>query len=254
MLKPAPAAFFRAGRGALTLFGREALRIVLPSWCVACGEELPWRDRKASCCARCWSSLPRIETPRCRSCALPAPLQTADPYLCFGCTAEPLPVEWCEAWGEYRGALAKVLQALKFRRHDFLDAALAALLEERLRERNDLAFDAIVAVPMPRRRERRRGYNQAELLGRALSARVAIPFDGRLLIRRQEGETQSTLPRAARAANVRRAFVAAPGAASQSILLVDDICTTAETLRACSTALRKAGAARVCALTVAKAT
>lgn len=198
--------------------------------------------------------MPRIATPRCRSCALPAPLQTDGPYLCFGCAGEPLPVEWCEAWGEYRGPLEKVLQALKFRRHDFLDAALAGLLEERLRERNDLDFDAIVAVPMHRRRERKRGYNQAELLGRALAARIAIPFDGRLLIRRVEGETQSTLPRAQRAANVRRAFVAAPAAASKSILLVDDICTTAETLRACASALRKAGAARVCALAVAKAT
>lgn len=198
--------------------------------------------------------MPRIATPRCRSCALPAPLQTTDPFLCFGCTAEPLPVEWCEAWGEYRGPLEKVLQALKFRRHDFLDDALAGLLEERLRERNDLAFHAIVAVPMHRRRERRRGYNQAELLGRALAARVGIPFDGRLLVRRKEGETQSTLPRAARAANVHRAFVATPTVASKSILLVDDICTTAETLRACATALHKAGAARVCAVAVAKAT
>jgi len=198
--------------------------------------------------------MPRISTPRCRSCALPAPLQTTDPFLCFGCVAEPLPVDWCEAWGEYRGTLEKVLQALKFRRHDFLDDALAGLLEERLRERADLAFHAIVAVPMHRRRERRRGYNQAELLGRALATRVGIPFDGRLLVRRHEGETQSTLPRAARAANVRRAFVATPTAASKSILLVDDICTTAETLRACATALRKAGAARVCAVAVAKAT
>lgn len=168
--------------------------------------------------------------------------------------SEPLPVDWCEAWGEYRGPLEKILQALKFRHHDFLDGALAGLLEERLRDRDDLAFHAIVAVPMHRSRERRRGYNQAELLARALADRVGIPFDGRLLVRRHAGERQSTLPRAARAANVRRAFVAAPAVASKSILLVDDICTTAETFRACATALRKAGAARVCAVAVAKAT
>lgn len=178
----------------------------------------------------------------------------AGSFLCFGCAEDPLPVDWCDAWGEYRGSLERVLHALKFQRHDFLDATLASLLEGRLRERGDLAFDAIVAVPMHRRRERRRGYNQAELLGRALSERTAIPFDARLLVKKTEGETQSTLPRSARAANVRRAFEASTEAEGKSVLIVDDICTTGETLRACAATLRAAGASRVCAIAVAKAT
>lgn len=198
--------------------------------------------------------MPRITTACCRSCGLPAPTSAAASFLCFGCAADPLPVDWCEAWGEYRGTLERVLHALKFRRHDFLGDTLAALLEERIRARGDLAFDAIVAVPMHRSRVRRRGYNQAELLGRALGARTAIPFEREWLERTGEGATQSTLPKSARAANVRRAFAAGAAAASKSILLVDDICTTGETLRACATALRKAGASRVCCVAVAKAT
>ena len=64
---------------------------------------------------------------------------------------------------------------------------------------------------------------------------------------------QSTLPRTERAKNVRGAFVASPDARDRSLLLVDDICTTGETLRACAKALVTAGAARVCAVVVAKA-
>jgi ComF family protein len=239
-------------RGALSIVGREALRIVLPSWCVACETELPWRERTASCCAECWSSLPKIVSGKCNSCAQPLPA-TDTTALCIGCLTNPLPVDWCEAWGEYRGALEPVLRALKFKRHDFLDGALSSLLEETLRGRGDLAFDAIVAVPMPRARERRRGYNQAERLARALSRRLGIRCDMTLLARRRERAAQSTLRRSERAENVRGAFAASDLVKGTSILLVDDISTTGETIRACASALRDAGAARVCAIAVAKA-
>lgn len=161
-------------------------------------------------------------------------------------------MDWCDAWGKYEGSLERLLHALKFERHDFLDDALASLLEETIRTRGDLAFDAIVGVPMSRARERRRGYNQAELLGRALSLRIGVRCDMTLLARRGERATQSTLPKRARAANVKGLFAAPSRVKGKSILLVDDICTTGETLRACATALADAGAARVCALAVAK--
>ena len=239
----------RSLRGALSIVGREALRIVLPSWCVACEKELPLLARTASCCGKCWAAMARIDGGKCRSCALPLDAGT----LCLACEVDPLPVEWTEAWGEYCGPLERVLQALKFERHDFLDDALSGLLEQTLRARGDLAFDAITAVPMHASRERQRGYNQAELLGRALARRIGLRCDMTLLQRRGERATQSTLPKRERAANVRGAFAASSRVKGRSILLVDDICTTGETLRACATALSGAGAARVCAIAVARA-
>ena len=224
---------------------------------MACERELPWRDRTASCCAACWSALPKITGAKCVSCAQPLPVDTTRnsqlATVCIRCLGDPLPLAWCEAWGEYRGSLEKLVGALKFERHDFLDEALAALLEDTLRDRGDLAFDAIAPVPMSRKKERRRGYNQAELLSRALSLRVGVRCDMTLLTRREERATQSTLPKRERAANVRGAFAASSRVKGKSILVVDDICTTAETLRACATALGRAGAARVCAITVARA-
>jgi ComF family protein len=165
---------------------------------------------------------------------------------------DPLPVAWTEAWGEYRGTLERVLHAFKFGRHDFLAAPLAELLAETLAERGDLAFDAVVPVPMHRAKERRRGYNQAELLARALARRTRLRCEPALLSKRHDRATQSLLPRAARRANVRDAFAASPGTSSQSILLVDDVTTTGETIRAAARALLAAGAARVAAVVVAK--
>lgn len=232
--------------GALSLIGRETLRIVLPSWCISCGGQLPWRDRTASCCGRCWRSLPRIAGAKCRSCALP--LSAGD--LCIRCAADPLPVEWCEAWGEYRGALESVLHAFKFERHDFLAAPLGSLLASTVRDRD---FDAVVPVPMHPSRQRKRGYNQAGLLADALADEISVPCRPKLLKKTTEKATQSTLARADRAANVRGVFEGSDDAHGLAVLLVDDVCTTGETVRACAGALLAAGATRVCAISVAKA-
>src|SRR5213075_1302540 len=183
----------------------------------------------------------------CVSCALPVP----EGDRCMDCMRDPLPVGWTEAWGHYRGALERVLHAFKYDRHDFFAAPLAALMETTLRLRGDVAFDAVVPVPMHRSKLRRRGYNQAELLARAVARRIDARCEPALLSKRGETPAQSKLARVERAANVRRAFAAGDRAEGRAILLVDDVSTTGETIRACAGVLLRAGAARVCAAVVA---
>jgi len=237
----------------LSQLGRETARIVLHATCVVCDRDLPWRGRVDSCCGDCWRSLPLIDGPKCDSCAQPF-FGDVDARRCLDCLSAPLPVGWTDAWGHYRGALERVLHAFKFKRHDWFSEPFADALRDLVVARDDVAFDAVVPVPMSRAKLRRRGYNQAELLGRALARRLNLCVDTALLAKRLERLTQSTLAKAARAANVRGAFTASPRTKSKSILLVDDVCTTGETLRACADALLREGAARVCAVVVAKAT
>ena len=237
----------------LSQLGRETARIVLHASCVVCNRELPWRARTASCCGDCWRSLPLISTAKCDSCAQPFAADVGA-TRCLDCMSDPLPVAWTEAWGHYRGALERVLHAFKFQRHDWFAEPFADALHGLVAGRGESAFDAVVPVPMSRARRRRRGYNQAELLARALARRLRVRCDTTLLSTRLERRTQSTLDKAARAANVRGAFAASERNTSKSILLVDDVCTTGETLRACAAALLRARAARVCAVVVAKAT
>ncbi len=235
----------------LSSIGRETARIVLHAACVVCGGELPWRARTASCCAACWASLPAISASKCRFCAIPWSGDDPD-FVCGPCLADPLPVDWMEAWGCYRGPLERVLRAFKFKRHDFFADPLAELVERMVRRRGDLDFDAVVPVPMHRAKIRRRGYNQAELLARALARRIGVRCQPELLSKTADLDAQSKLARKARATNVRDAFLASARADSQRILLVDDVCTTGATVRACAAELVRAGAAKVAAAVVAK--
>jgi ComF family protein len=111
--------------------------------------------------------------------------------------------------------------------------------------------DLIVPVPLHRRRERARGFNQAEALARTLGPPVCLA-----LRRRVDTPAQVTVSGAGRRDNVRRAFALERASArlcGRSVALVDDVLTTGATLAACAHALQGAGPLRIVALTAARA-
>ena len=154
-------------------------------------------------------------------------------------------------YGAYGGVLRRLIHLFKYQRVRSLERPLADYLLRALpRERR---FDAIVPVPLNWRRRWRRGFNQAELLARRLSRRTGIPV-AKALRRPRAAAPQAGLTLAARRHNIQTGtFIAAAPVAGQSILLLDDVFTTGSTATACALALKRAGAARVSVLTVARA-
>jgi ComF family protein len=112
----------------------------------------------------------------------------------------------------------------------------------------------LVPVPLHPRRLRQRGFNQSQLLARALGRLAGLPVAD-ALARRVETATQTGLSAAARRRNVEGAFRAVRPAAvgGRVVVLVDDVLTTGATARACARALRDAGASAVRLLTLARA-
>jgi ComF family protein len=111
----------------------------------------------------------------------------------------------------------------------------------------------IVPVPMHKARQADRGYNQAELLAKAVAFHWQSPLRTDLLFRTKEIGSQTKRSAAQRREAISRVFVASPLAYGKRILLVDDVLTTGATASACAQALLDAGAAEVILLTVCQA-
>lgn len=118
--------------------------------------------------------------------------------------------------------------------------ALAALVP-------DVEGLVVTWAPTSGSRRRRRGFDHAELLARAVARRRRLPI--RRLLRRQPGPAQAG--RGAAERRVHAGFVARP--CPHPVLVVDDVSTTGATLRAAAGALRRSGAPSVHALVVARA-
>ncbi len=147
--------------------------------------------------------------------------------------------------------LLVLIRLLKFARRARIAPWLAAAMVRSLPDFSARAGTTrvVVPVPMDRSAQRRRGFNQAERIARALAAHWALDFDPRALIKIRRTKPQSTLGREARLANLEGAFRAEGGRVrGADIILVDDLVTTGATLRACAAALGAAGAREVVAV------
>lgn len=161
-----------------------------------------------------------------------------------------------QAAGLYEGSLRAILHAFKYEGRRTLAQPLGRMLRE---AGADLLTDVSCVVPVPLHPWRRiaRGFNQSADLARALDLPVV-----HALWRTRRTQPQTGLSRAGRRRNVRGAFAVSPLLTRRTrdglvdgrvVLLVDDVRTTGATLDACARALRRAGAAGVRALTVARA-
>jgi ComF family protein len=190
--------------------------------------------------------------PRCAGCDEPGS------WFCVSCRDECEPVAHegrlaVRAAGSHAGPLRAGVHRLKYGGEPGIATDLGALVA--LEVARDLArgvmVDVIVPVPLHRSRAAARGYDQAALLAHALAPRAGLPLRP-ALHRIRAGRPQVELDRAARAANIRGAFVAEVGSLrGLRVALVDDVATTGATLADAAAAARAAGARAVRAYVVA---
>ncbi len=207
--------------------------------------------------------------PVCSQCGLPfASAATLDSSetRCGECRREAYAFDLARSYGTYTGALRAAILQVKFNRRERLGRRLGELLAApclSLEEFGDGPALLLIPVPLHRRREHERGFNQADLLAQGLARKLSEANGGphpvietKNLIRTRATPPQTGLSVSARHENVRGVFeVRFPERVKgRAVALVDDVMTTGATLSACAAALKRAGASTVLAVTLARAT
>ena len=213
------------------------LDFIYPPSCLSC--QSPHLDGQRHVCPQCWGTIERITQPH------PLYLETRS-KLIEGGVSDLVSMYVFEK----EGTLQQIMHALKYQGYTWLGVELGRRLGKVVLEW-DVRVDYVIPVPLHRRKERERGYNQADRIARGLSDVTGFELRNNFLRRKKYTQTQTQLNIEQRQENMDDAFeVDKKGESAlhqKSCLLVDDVITTGATITACTNVLMNAGAAHVIA-------
>jgi len=215
----------------------KLLDLIAPRTCVVCGRRLSAEE--AVLCPACMLHLPLTHYAA-------HPFDNPLARLFWG----QFPIERATAlfFYEPHAELAELIYSLKYRNRPEVGRqmgriAARSLLDEGFFE----GIDALVPVPIARRRQRQRGYNQSREIACGISEATGIPIFSKVVERLEFRQSQTRLNPYERRENVEEAFrLTDPGRiAHRHLLLVDDVITTGSTINACARQLASAPDVRI---------
>lgn len=154
----------------------------------------------------------------------------------------------------YEEPVSTIIQHFKYSNKRYLAPTLACFLADAAKDAGFLSqpVDLVTFVPLHKKKQKSRGYNQSELLAKEFCIQNQLPF-ARLLCRNVDTVSQTNLTAQGRAENVKGAFSAFASAAGKKLLLIDDVTTTGATIAECRATLLSAGAISVNCVCVSRA-
>ncbi|MEK9181102.1 MAG: double zinc ribbon domain-containing protein, partial [Patescibacteria group bacterium] len=199
------------------------LDLIFPPFCLVCGKYGVWL------CKNCSEQARFPKTQACMVCEKPSLNGLTHP-ICANRNC----VDGILSSGEF-SQLQPIIHSFKYNLISDLAADLSAINLRFLkngRYENFFADFCLVPVPLHSRRLAFRGFNQSELLAKAISEQFKIPIKVEILQRVKNTDAQTTLNQEHRKENIKDAFVcpAPTEAKNKKILLIDDIATTGATL------------------------
>ena len=193
-------------------------------------------------CGACKNKLHFVAQPSCMKCG--KPLAGEREEYCMDCRRKKRAFLQGQALWIYEEGIRESIYRFKYRdRREYAGVYASELAVRYGGWIKRQGIQAIVPVPLHKKRKRKRGYNQAELLAKELGRLLEIPVDTGLLVRVRDTKPQKTLNDIERKNNLKEAFKTTQNIVQLNyILVVDDIYTTGSTLDAAAKALTDAGA------------
>ncbi len=236
--------------------------IIYPPQCYICGKFLKKEEKEHffhGLCTACLKRLKPLEKPICSICGVPFDSPKDRDHLCKECLSQRPWYDRARSAYYYSEPLAGAIQDLKYRSSSKMVPVLGNLLWLYFKEwtKQQKAKDPlIVPVPLHRKKLKERGYNQSLLLARKVASCSGLHLNYKSLAREKNTTTQTGLKKEERRRNVKGAFsLKKPEAVrDRNIILVDDVFTTGQTLNECTKTLKRAGAASVSCITLARTT
>jgi competence protein ComFC len=229
------------------------LTVAFPQACLNCGSSVE-NFADGTACEKCWKKtliFSGAET-LCAKCgAFHSEKSLNYQIFCHRCDEHFY--DAASAVGIYGNGLTASVIFLK--REPFVAARLKKLFVSRFEKSSFTDADLIVPVPLSKKRNLERGFNQAAVLSKILARRTTIKLDEKSLVRRIDTPLHRiAMDSKARAASVENAFaVNRPKVIEgKKVLLVDDVFTSGATVSKCAETLKKHGAKTVYVLTLAK--
>jgi ComF family protein len=216
------------------------LRIFFPESCPVCGKDSD-EHKTAPICSLCWQTISPYTGSVCRICG--RPLASGVSTECGDCLKNRPAFSWARSFGLYEGTLKEAINYFKY----YGITRLSRPLSEMLLSMEIPSADAIIPVPLYKKRLRSREFNQSALLVRSLSKGTGIPALFNSLVKTRDTGPQVGLYARDRKKNIRNAFgiVNDKDIQGKDIVLVDDVFTTGATVRECSQLLKKRGAKNI---------
>jgi ComF family protein len=223
---------------------------VLPPRCLSCGVPVA---TLGTLCVACWREITFLGAPCCACCGYPFDFDLGANGLCGACAAHAPQFDRARAVMRYDDSSRELVLALKHGDRLHLVPTLAQWMR---RTGTELLADADLVVPVPLHWTRlfARRYNQAAVLALALAKLGGPPVSADCLIRRRRTPSQGRKNALARRRNVAGAFAVrrAGTVRGKRVMLIDDVLTTGATVEECARVLKRAGAARVDVLVLAR--
>lgn len=220
----------------------------MPASCALCGD-----NGNAGLCEGCREQF-RQARPRCGQCAIPLPHDASN---CGACLKQTPAFDATIVAADYAPPIDQLVLALKFGGRLELAPLFAGLIHDRFCDVGlpDTSM-LMIAVPLGQRRLAERGFNQALEIAKPLARALGTEVDVHAVVRQRDTAAQSLLHPDERHKNLRDAFSVTGSAAERvrdrHIVVVDDVMTTGETLNALAATLKRAGAASVTNLVLAR--
>ncbi len=229
---------------------RRVADFLVPPACVACRQPLASHN---ALCPACWLQVDFIRPPLCDRLGIPLPYGLEEPMISARAAADPPVYNRARAVASHGGLMRDLAHRLKYGDQQHVVPLLARLLQDAGRELLP-GCHLLLPIPLARMRLWQRGFNQAAVLAHALHRRTGVPHDPMLLERKRDTPSQVGLTREQRKDNMSGAFAIAEGRKGEikgrNVLLIDDVITTGATIEAAARVLKRAGAARIDALSL----